>query len=45
VGFVWSDEQLNRSNSYEIKVGGGTGQNGHCVIVDTSIVRIHSRGL
>ena len=32
-------------DKYEIKVGGGTGQNGHCVIVDTSIVRIHSRGL
>ena len=40
---VPADGGWGRSN--EIKVGGGTGQNGHCVIVDTSIVRIHSRGL
>ena len=41
--FTKKTRQVNKK--YEIKVGGGTGQNGHCVIVDTSIVRIHSRGL
>ena len=33
------------NTGYKFKVGGGTGQNGHCVIVDTSIAIIHSRGL